>query len=542
MSHTSSREATVRSSRPFTPEDLTLGDLLRKIAAEVPNKKALTLLREKASGEQRSWTYAQWLEAAEAVARQLLEKFKPGEHITIWASNRPEWLFVQFGAALAGLVVVAISPASRSHELRYVLQQSDSVGVIYGKRMGAVDGTALLDSLRPELPLLRETIAFEDWTDLGQRPAQPRPLPIVMPRQPAMIQYTSGTTGKPKGAMISHHSLVNATKTVETSFELERGSVWLNTVPLYTTSGCVFATLTSMWNRGTQVLLSHFDAELVFRGIEEERANWIPLVPTMAVAVLDHPSRPTRDLSSLQVVVAGGSPVAPELVKRIEHELGVDFVMVFGQTESSAAVCLTTRKDTLEHRTSTIGYPLGGVELRICDPETGRTLQYGETGEICIRGALTLLSYYNMPEASVKAIDADGWLHSGDLGTLAEDGYPKITGRLKDMIIRGGSNIYPREIEDVLSEHPGIAESAVFGIPDATYGEVVVAAIRSKPGALLDQAGLTSFRGERVARYKLPSHVWFIDQFPLTPSGKVQKFVLREQFAAVHHDTPAAKG
>ena len=304
----------------------------------------------------------------------------------------------------------------------------------------------------------------------------------------------------------------------------------------------VFATLTSMWNRGTQVLLSRFDAELVFRGIEEERANWIPLVPTMAVAVLDHPSRPTRDLSSLQVVVAGGSPVAPELVKRIEHELGVDFVMVFGQTESSAAVCLTTRKDTLEHRTSTIGYPLGGVELRICDQETGRTLQYGETREICICGALTLLSYYNMPEASVKAIDADGWLHSGDLGTLAEDGYPKITGRLKDMIIRGGSNIYPREIEDVLSEHPGIAESAVFGIPDATYGEVVVAAIRSKPGALLDQAGLTSFLGERVARYKLPSHVWFIDQFPLTPSGKVQKFVLREQFSAVHQNTPAAKG
>ena len=533
--------AHVTSSRPFAPEEITVGDLLRNIAAECPDKRALTMLRDPVTGEQRSWTYAQLLEASEAVAQQLLQKFKPGDHITLWSSNRPEWLFVQFGAAMAGLVLVAVSPASRSHELGYVLQQSDSVGIIYTKTMGKTDCAALLEALRPECPKLREVIAFDDWTDIGKPTVNPQPLPTVKPRQPAMIQYTSGTTGKPKGALIAHYSLVNATKTIETTFELERHSVWLNTVPLYTTSGCVFTAITCIWNRGNQVLLPNFDPALVFRGVTEERANWIPLVPTMAVAVLDHPDRAKCDFSSVKVVVTGGSPVAPDIVQRIERDMKVDFMMVFGQTESSSAVCLTHRKDTVEHRTTTIGYPLGGFELRICDPETNRTLNFGEIGEICMRGPSVMLGYYNMPDATKSALDAEGWLHSGDLGTLSEEGYPKITGRLKDMIIRGGSNIYPRELEDVFSEHPLIAESAVFGIPEPKYGELVVAAIRLRPGAALDSAGVAAYLNDRVARYKVPSHVWFVDQFPLTPSGKIQKFVMRDQFLALHPGLVVAK-
>jgi fatty-acyl-CoA synthase len=520
------------------PEQLTLGDLLRKIASEVPDRKALVLLKDPKTGEQPSWTYSQLLAASEATAHQLLQKFKPGEHVMLWSSNRPEWFFVQFGAALAGLVLVAVNPSSRAQELSYILQQSDSVGVIYSRYKGDTDCTALLDSIRDECPGLRETIAFEDWPTIGRPLAAQTSLPKVDPRQAVMIQYTSGTTGKPKGALLSHYSLVNATKTIETSFELNHGSVWLHTIPLYNTSGCVFTTLTAIWNRGTQVLLPYFDPELVFRGVEEEHANWMPLVPTMAVAVLDHPTRLARDFSSVKVVVAGGAPVAPELVKRIERDLGVDFLMVFGQTEGSGAVCLTHRKDTVEHRTTTIGYPLGGIELRICDPENNRTLQFEEAGEICIRGPAVMLGYYNMPEATARTIDAEGWLHSGDLGLLSKDGYPKITGRLKDLIIRGGSNIYPRELEDVLNAHAAIAESSVFGIPEAKYGEVVVAAIRLKADAQLDQADVTAFLQERLARFKLPAHVWFVNQFPLTPSGKIQKFVLREQFLAAHpmHD------
>jgi fatty-acyl-CoA synthase len=534
------REAYVRSSRPFSPESMSIGDLLRKMAAEAPHRKALLLLKDSDTGEQRSWDYAQLLAVSEATAHRLLEKFKPGEHVTLWSPNRPEWLFVQFGAALAGLVLVAVSPACTARELSYALQQSNSAGVIFTRQMGAKDYGVLLESIPAQCPALRESIALDDWRDWGAALAPASSLPAVQPKQAAMIQYTSGTTGKPKAALLSHHSLVNTAKTVDSAFELERGSIWMNTVPLYTTSGCVFTTLAALWNQGTQLLLPRFDAELVFRGVEEEHANWIPLVPTMAVAVLDHPTRPSRDFSSVKVVVTGGSPVSPDLVKRVERDLGVDFVMVFGQTETSGAVCLSKRKDTLEHRTATIGYPLGGVELRITDPETNRTRAIGEIGEICIRGSPAMLGYYNMPEATEAAIDADGWLHTGDLGTLRADGYPQITGRLKDMIIRGASNIYPRELEDVLNEHPSIAESAVFGIPEPKYGEFVVAAIRLRQNAALDQDGVTAYLGERIARYKLPAHVWFVDAFPLTPSGKIQKFILRDAFLARSQGAAAA--
>ncbi|MES2481339.1 MAG: AMP-binding protein [Pseudomonadota bacterium] len=524
--------AYVRSRRAYEPVDTTLGDLLRRMAREVPDRVALKMLRDPATGEQRSWTYAQVLHKAESAAQRLLQHFAPGEHVTLWAANCPEWLFVQFGAALAGLVLVAVSPASRSHELGYVLQQSDSVGVVHARQLGTVDAAALLATLRPQLPRLRHTQVLEDWGDFPALPGPARALPEVRPQQAAMIQYTSGTTGKPKGAMLSHRALVNGTGSVESAFQLPQGSSWLTTVPMYTTSGCVFTTLSTMWNRGTQVLLPGFSPEGVFRAVTEERVNWIPLVPTMAIAVLDHPARAACDFSSVQVVVAGGSAVAPALVERIERELGVDFMMIFGQTESSAAVCLSMRQDTVEHRTATIGYPIGGMEVRICDPATGQTLRLGEVGEICMRGPSTMLGYYNMPEATAQALDAQGWLHSGDLGVLQADGYPKITGRLKEMIIRGGSNIYPRELEDVLSTHPAVADCAAFGVPDQKYGELVAVAVRARPGQTADADALRQWVRERCASYKVPTHVWVVEQFPLTPSGKVQKFALRDQFLA----------
>lgn len=523
----------MRSSRASASAAVSIGDLLRSAAADVPERTALKLLRDPDTGMQRSWTYAQLLRKSEAVALQLLRTFKPGEHIAIWAPNRPEWLLVQFGAALAGLVLVALSPANRSHELRHALKQSDAVGVVYQRCVGDVDGGELLSSMRPDLPMLRELIDLDTWPDLGEPVAWPGPLPEVHSAQPALIQYTSGTTGIAKGAMLSHFALVNATKSSEEAIALSKGSTWLNPKPLYTSAGCVFITLMAFWNRGTQVLLEQSSVDSIVRAVAEERINWMPLPPTLAVAVMDSSAKSRCDFSSVEVVVSGGTCVAPELVKRIERELGVEVMMVMGQTEASGAVCMSTRNDTMEHRTGTIGYPLGGVEIRVCDPVTHRTLEFGQVGEICFRGPLLMSGYYNMAEATAAALDAEGWLHTGDLGLLCEDGYPQITGRLKEMIIRGGNNIYPRELEDVLSEHSSVAESAVFGIPHSTYGEVVVAAIRKRDGRSIEQQDVVDFLRERIARYKLPTHVWFVDEFPMTPSGKVQKFLLRDRFTAV---------
>jgi fatty-acyl-CoA synthase len=524
-------KAYVKSVRPNLAENIAIGDLLRRAAADSPNARALALPRDPATGVQRVWTFLELLEKSEAAARALLELFTPGDRVAIWASNRPEWVFAQFGAALAGLVVVAANPACKPHELSYILRQSRASGIIFNRSFRGVDCEDAVGRIAGECPDLKVRIVLDDWSPIQAKGRVD--LPRVDPMQPAMIQYTSGTTGKPKGALLSHHGLVNTTKSVEHNHELARGSVWLGTAPMYTTSGSVFTVLTALWNRGVHVMLPQFEAGLVLRAIAEDRVDWAPLVPTMALAVLDHPAFAASDLSSLKIVVMGGSPIAPDLVRRIEREMGVDMVIVFGQTESSSALCMTSRVDTMEHRTTTIGYPLGGIELQIVEPETNNVLDFGAIGEICVRGHSVMLGYFNMPEESAKALDAEGWLHTGDLGYMNPDGYPQITGRLKDMIIRGGTNIYPREIEDILAAMPGVINAAVFGVPDAKYGEIIVAAVRAREdGPAVTAESVKAFVAERLARYKTPSHVWFVDEFPMTAVGKIQKFELRDRFVA----------
>lgn len=521
-------DAYVRSNRLFEPSDLSIGGLLRQVASEAPDLHALKHLRAE-DGQQRVMTYRELLSQAEDAARQLLKRHAPGDRIAILSGNRFEWTIAQFAAAIAGLTVVAINPGCAVDELRYFLEQSGASGIIFSETNRGRNLFDIVARLRQELPLLKHAISFEAWSDFGRHGGS-EPLPKVDPLTPALIQYTSGTTGKPKGAQLSHRSLVNATKGSEEVFALEKGSVWLNTVPMYTTSGSVFVTMMAMWNRGTQLMLPAFDPELVCRGIEEEEAAFAPFVPTMALAVLNHPGLHARDLSSLRVVVVGGSTIAPDLVTRIDRELGADTMVIFGQTEAASTLCLTDRKDTMEHKTGTIGYPLGGIEIRIADPKTGQTLKTGEVGEICARGPSIMLGYYRMPEATAETLDKDGWLHTGDLGYLNEDGYPQISGRLKDVIIRGGSNIYPREIEDVLAGMEGVADSAVFGISDPHYGEIAVVAIRRQAGSSITVETVKTFASGKLARYKVPSHVWFVDAFPMTASGKIQKFALRKTF------------
>lgn len=510
--------------------EITLGDLLRQCAQAVPDRIALKESPDE-QGRQRSWTYAEGLEAAERTARGLLTLFRPGEHVAIWAHNVPEWWIVEFGCALAGLVLVTINPASRENEVAYILENSDAVGLITVRECRGSDHLAMLAKVRGTLPRLREVLIIDDWADFIAAAPTDGELPTVTPYDPVMIQYTSGTTGKPKGARMRHRGIVNSSKFATQCFDVGDGSVWLNCVPMFHTGGSVHSTCGALWNKGTLILPPQFEAGLMLRMIEQEKVTITTTVPTMAIALLEHPTFAERDLSSLKVLTCGGAPVAPELVERVEREFGCEFVMIFGQTEMSGMICSTVRGDTVEHVTQTVGTPLGSTEVRIVDPATREVLPIDTIGEICLRSSGVLQDYYKNPQATEEAIEPDGWFHTGDLGTVRADGYLTITGRAKDMLIRGGENIYPREIEDQLLEHHAVSDCAVFGVPDAHWGEQIVVAVRLRPGTEAGEAELRDFLASRIAKFKIPKYWWFREDFPTTTSGKVQKFQLRAQFA-----------
>ncbi|MEJ7935013.1 AMP-binding protein [Sphingobium sp. AN558] len=510
--------------------EMTLGDLLRDCAQAVPDRIALKESPDM-EGRQRSWTYAQALAAAERSARGLLALFRPGEHVAIWAHNVPEWWLVEFGAALAGIVLVTINPASREKEVAYILENSDAVGLITVRYCRGSDHLAMLAQVRDRLPLLREVLILDDWSDFMAAAPVDGELPQISPSDPVMIQYTSGTTGKPKGARMRHRGIVNSSKFATACFDAGDGSVWMNCVPMFHTGGSVHSTCGALWNRGTLILPPQFEAGLMLRMIEQERVTITTTVPTMAIALLEHPGFDDMDFSSLKVLTCGGAPVAPELVERIERHFGCEFMMIFGQTEMSGMICSTVRGDSVEHVSRTVGTPLGPTEVRIVDTASGAILPVDTIGEICLRSACVLQDYYKNPTATAEAIEPDGWFHTGDLGTVRADGYLTITGRSKDMLIRGGENIYPREIEDQLLEHPAVSDTAVFGVPDERWGEQIAVAVRLKPGATADESELKAFLEARIARFKLPKYWWFVDEFPTTTSGKVQKFALKERYA-----------
>ncbi|RHW26233.1 AMP-dependent synthetase [Nocardioides immobilis] len=511
-----------------TVSDLTVGDLLRRGADRAPDRVALKA-RTPDRSDQREWTYQEVLDQSEAIARFLLRRFQPGERVTVLAPNVPEWWLLEFGAAMAGVVVVAANPASKLPELRHVLADSDSSGIVSMSEYRGADTRSMVAKVVSELPFVRETVFLNDLPGLvaahrGDDPA----LPSVDADDLFMIQYTSGTTGPPKGAMMRHRGVVNTSKFATERFALDEGSVWLNCMPMCHTGGSVHSTLGTLWNLGTMLMVPQFDAGFALELIETERANWITTVPTMALRLLDHPSFPSRSMESLRLHACGGAPVAPELVDRVEREMGCDFVMIYGQTEMSGMICQTFRDDTLEHLTQSVGYPLGPINVRICAPEAPEPLAIDEVGEICYKGFSVFAGYWNNPTATEEVLSADGWFRTGDLGTIREDGYLTINGRLKDMLIRGGENIYPREIEDQLIEHPDVAEVAVIGLPDPEWGEEVAAVVRLHEGRVVDQAQLRAFLVDRISAHKVPRQWFFLDAFPVTLSGKIQKFALRE--------------
>jgi fatty-acyl-CoA synthase len=512
--------------------DLTVGELLREAAAAAPDRTALVAGVPDPAGRRR-WTHAELLADAEQTARALLGRFEPGERVAIWAPNIPEWVIFELAAGLAGIVVVTVNPAYRPAELAYVLRQSRAAGIFHVPEFRGNPMAAAVEEVRTDLDELREAISFDGWADFVASAQPDRALPEVLPDDPAQIQYTSGTTGFPKGAHLHHRGIVNNARLTARRFEVPDGATWLNPMPLFHTGGCVLAALGTLWARAVHIPLLAFDPGLVLELIETEQVDVMGGVPTMLIAMMEHPDFATRDLSSLRSVLSGGSTVPAELVRRIESTLGVRFGIVFGQTEASPVITQTRLDDTPDDKAETIGQPQAQQEVKVIDPITGAVVPPGTIGEICSRGYNTMLGYFEMPDATADTVDAEGWLHTGDLGTMDDRGYLRIEGRLKDMVIRGGENLYPREIEEVLFTHPGVAEVAVLGIPDERWGEELAAVVRRTPGheAVTEQE-LRSYVRERLAPQKAPK-VWaFLEELPLTPSGKIQKFVLRDRIVS----------
>jgi fatty-acyl-CoA synthase len=517
------------TSRPVL--ERSVGDALRAAARTYAGRIAL-VEGIAARHARRSWTYADLLNAAERLAHGLLRRLRPGEHVAVWGNNSPEWLLLELGAALAGLVLVTVNPAFQAAELAYVLKQSKAVACFAPRRYRERDMLAVLDALRGELPQLRDIVPLDELPFAADEENVPARLPAVAPDAIAQIQYTSGTTGFPKGAMLPHRGLVNNARFTADANGAREGDVWINPLPLFHTAGCGLVTLGALQTGGTHVLLPGFDAALMLDLIEAERGTLTLTVPTMAVALLEQPGLTVRDLSAWRIAGLGGAPVPEELARRIEARTPARVTIGFGLTEHCPYITHTRADEPFELRALSAGRPLPNTEVKIVDPQGGATLPLDTVGEICARSYAATQGYFDNPLATAHTLDAQGWLHTGDLGSLDARGYLHVRGRLKDMIIRGGENIYPREIEDVLIAHPDVADAAVIGVPDVHWGEVVVAYIRPAAGARPLEAALFAHCRAHLAPYKTPRHWRFVERFPQTPSGKIQKYVLREQFAS----------
>jgi fatty-acyl-CoA synthase len=506
--------------------DISIGDALRKAASTWPNRAALIEgIAEKDA--RRRWTFTELRTESEKVARALLRRFAPGEHVAIWAANVPEWVLVEFGAALAGITLVTVNPAYLGDELAFVLKQSRANGVIVQDVYRNRDLVGTVEAVRDTLPDLREVIALSTWAEFIGDGDPVAGLPEVTADHVAQIQYTSGTTGRPKGARLTHRNLANNGRIYARTIGAAASDIWINPMPMFHTAGCGLCTLGALQTGGAQVLPPGYDPELMLSLFEQERGTITICVPTMLIRMLDCPDIGRRDLSTWRMVTLGGAPVPPELARRA-LERGIKVAIGFGQTEASPYLTHTLPDDPHPDWISTVGRPLPQTEIKIVDPNTGEILPRGEIGEICARGYSIMKDYFDDPAATRAAIDPEGWLHTGDLGSLDEHGYCSVQGRHRDLIIRGGENIYPREIEDLLYTHPAILGASVVGIPDRDWGEVPVAFIQIKPGHSASGDELMEFCRQRLASYKVP-RVWrVVQQFPQTASGKIQKFVLRD--------------
>ncbi len=538
--------------------DLTVGDLLDLRANEIPDKEAI-IYNYPESGLELRLNYRQYNEVVNRLAKGLMALgVEKGDHIAVWATNIPEWIFLEMALAKIGAVLVTVNTNYKADEIEYVLRQGDI------RMLFMIDGfrnNSYLESIYSILPEIRdlEDLLEQDIRN-GKLPElrkvvlisnDPKPGMLsysqvldqseevtdeelkarqatVSPYDVAQMQYTSGTTGFPKGVMITHHSLVNQSHVATTRGGLRDDERYVSSMPLFHVAGCLGAVIYSVYLGCTLIPLVSFDPLKQLELFEKEKGSFTFAVPTMMIAMLNHPRFNEFDLSHLRSIFTGATPVPVAVMEQIKTMIGADCSIVFGMTETTGAVTQSFHNDSFELKAETVGLPQPHTSIKIIDPASGDTVKIGESGELLSKAFSNMKGYYNMPERTAETIDEDGWLHSGDLAVMHENGYIKIVGRVKDMIIRGGENIYPAEIEAFLMRHPKIAEAQVIGLPDEFMGEEVCALIRLKPGHDVTADELIEFCKAGISRHKVPKFIRLVDAFPLTASGKVKKFELRE--------------
>jgi len=486
-------------------------------------------------------SYAEFDAAVDRVASGLLAAgLQKGDRVGIWSPNCAEWVVVQFATAKAGVILVNINPAYRTHEVEYALRQSGVKLLISARAFKTSDYRAMIDEVRGGLPALQAVVYLDspEWEDLAATPVD---ADAIRSRQadlafddPINIQYTSGTTGFPKGATLSHHNILNNGYFVAELCDFTEADRVCLPVPFYHCFGMVMGNLGAVTHGACIVIPAPgFDPGATLAAVAAERCTALYGVPTMFIAELGHEDFATFDLTSLRTGIMAGSPCPVEVMKRVRRDMHMtDVGICYGMTETSPVSTQTRSDDSLERRVSTVGRPGPHIEVKIIDADTGLVVPRGETGEFCTRGYSVMLGYWDEPEKTAEAIDAARWMHTGDLATMDDDGYCNIVGRIKDMVIRGGENVYPREIEEFLYTHEDVSDVSVVGVPDERYGEELCAFVVTRRGASLTEDAVREYCRSRLAHYKVPRYVVFTDGFPMTVTGKVQKFKMREDAIA----------
>ncbi|SEN05106.1 fatty-acyl-CoA synthase [Lihuaxuella thermophila] len=533
---------------------MTVGDLLDHQAEQVGQEEAVVYpelgLR---------WTYREFQALCNQAAKGLMKLgLKKGHHLSIWATNQPEWLITQFATGKMGAVLITVNTNYRTRELEYLLRQSDTETLILMEQVRGVSFVDMLMEICPELetcspghlnskrlPRLKNVILlgerrypgmflWKDIIEMGQEVSDEelrKRQGSLSPDDVINMQYTSGTTGFPKGVMLTHHNIVNNARNIAECMKLTSADRLCIPVPFFHCFGCVLGTLACVSVGATMVPLTMFDAGTVLKAVEQEKCTGLHGVPTMFISELNHPDFAHTDFSSLRTGIMAGSNCPIEVMRKVTQQMGIrELTIAYGQTESSPVITQTRTNDPIEIRVSTVGRKLPHTEVKIIDPKTGETVPPGVQGELCTRGYHVMKGYYKMPEATREVIDEEGWLHTGDLAVCDEQGYFRITGRLKDMIIRGGENIYPREIEEFIYTHPKVLDVQIVGVPDEKYGEIPVAFVRKKEGEELSAEDVINYCVGKIAKYKIPVQVIFVEEYPMTASGKIQKYKLREQY------------
>ena len=531
----------------------TLGGLLEAETDAHPDREFIVY-----ADHDLRWTYAQFNRRVDCLAKGLMDVgIGKGDHVGVWATNVPDWMTYLYACAKIGAVFVTINTHYKSHELEFVLKQSDMKAIALIDRFRDTDYIETVHGLVPELaeceigrlqsegyPHLRLAVYMgrdtrrgmyntEQLLEMGAAVPEVR-LREAMANQTCddvvNMQYTSGTTGFPKGVMLTHRNIVNNGYYIGECQDFTGADRVCLPVPFFHCFGLVLGLMAVVTHGATTVPVEVFDPVKVLAAVEKEKCTALYGVPTMFIAELNHPMFDMFDLSSLRTGIMAGSPCPTEYMKKVSTLMNMrEVVITYGQTEASPGITMSSTSDSLDRRVSTVGKPMPFTEVKITDPKTGKIMPRGETGEICARGYPIMRCYYNNPGATEKAIDKEGWLHTGDLGILDDEDYCKITGRLKDMVIRGGENIYPREIEEFLYTHPDISDVQVIGVPDARYGEELMAWIKLKDGRTLTAEEVLLFCRGRIAHFKIPRYIKFVDGFPMTVTGKIQKYKMREE-------------